>query len=324
MTLDSEPSPDQVSGMTERVNTLDLEPYADFSLFTPYGRRLQKQLKLKNWVMNQDGTYHPQEVPGPQDFEAWYACWRVYANVLLMITKTLTIAGQEVKRAIMTVAALEVYLEAFRKLVKAYPECWHLCAIAEDRCRGEHFPRLRRVLKDKHAKGQAPDFDVNLPWIAVMSAAAEDDRYWDEQVRRPAIDFLARGGSRGQKRPASEALEEPLDTPPKSKRQKKRERKEAVAEAKKQLVKDWEASPKMSKGDGKGKAAGKGKGKEQGEHPRRDSQGRYVTTREGTQICFGFQMGKCKGPCQQQRAHVCQICLQGHRTSDCTTKKNNY
>ena len=46
--LESEPSPDQGSGMKGRVNTLDLEPYADFSSVTPYGRRLQKQLKPKN------------------------------------------------------------------------------------------------------------------------------------------------------------------------------------------------------------------------------------------------------------------------------------
>ena len=42
VTLDSEPSPDQVSGMTERVNTLDLELHAGFSLCTPYGRRPQE------------------------------------------------------------------------------------------------------------------------------------------------------------------------------------------------------------------------------------------------------------------------------------------
>ena len=213
MAFDSEPSPDQVRGMTERVDTPDVEPYVDFSLFTPHGRRLQKQLELKSWVMNQDSTYHPQGAPGPQDFEAWYACWRIYTNAQLMITKTLTIAGQE-------------------------------------------------------------------------------------------------------RRPTSEALEELSETPTKSKRQKKLEKKEAAAEAKRQLTKDWEPLSKTSKEEGKGKAAGKGK--ERGEHPRRDRQGRYVTTREGTQICFGFQMRKCEGPCRQQRAHVCQTCLQGHRTSECT------
>ena len=41
-TLDPEPSPDQVKGVTERVNTLDLELHAGFSLCTPYGRRPQE------------------------------------------------------------------------------------------------------------------------------------------------------------------------------------------------------------------------------------------------------------------------------------------
>ena len=237
------------------------------------------------------------------------------------IAKTLTIADQEVKRAIRAPAALEVHLKAFRKLAKAYPKCWHTCATAKDRCRGEHFPRLRRVLKDKRAKEQTPDFDVNLPWISVMCVAAEDDRCRNEQVRRPAIDFLARGGSREQKRLASEALEEPLETLAESKRQKEREKKEVVAEAKRQLAKEWESPAKTNKGEGKGKATGKGK--EQGEHPRRDQQGRYATAREGTQIRGGSQLEKCKEPCQQQRIHVCQTCLQGHRTSECTEQKNN-
>ena len=158
--------------------------------------------------------------------------------MLFMITKTLTIAGQEVKLTITTAAAREVHLKAFRRLAKEYPKYWYICAIAEDRCRGERFPRLRRVLKDKHAEGQTPDFDFNLPWTSVMSVAAEDGRCRDEQVRRSTIDLLARGGSREQKRPTSETLEQPVKTPAKSKRQKKREKKEAVAEAKRQLVKD--------------------------------------------------------------------------------------
>ena len=113
-----------------------------------------------------------------------------------------------------------------------------------------------------------------------------------------------------------------METSTKSNRQKKHEKKEAVAEVKRQLAKNWESPVKTSKGEGKFKAAGKGK--EQGEHPRRDQQGRYVTAREGTQICCGFQLGKCKEPCQQQRIHVCQTCLQGHRTPGYTERKNNH
>ena len=112
-----------------------------------------------------------------------------------------------------------------------------------------------------------------------------------------------------------------MKTPAESKRQKKREKKEAVTEAKRQLVKDQEFPVKTGKEEEKGKAAGEGK--EQGEHPRRDQQGGYATTGEGTHIHVDFQMGERKGPCQQQRAHVCQTYLQGHWTSDCKEQKND-
>ena len=176
-TLDAEPTPDQVSAMTERLIQMDMEPYADFALFTPFGRRFQKQLKLKNWILDADGTYHPVEVPGPKDYDTWHACWRVYANCLLMIVKQVVRMGQSVNKVVMTLAALEKYQESFRKLAVDLPECWHLCAIAEDRCRAEHFQRLRRKLILAHAKGLAPDFDEDVPWIVVMEAAADDDKF---------------------------------------------------------------------------------------------------------------------------------------------------
>ena len=236
----------------------------------------------------------------------------------------------------MTVAALEIYQESFRKLVNSLPECWHLCAVAEDRCRAEHFPRLRRVLRDKHAKGLAPDYDESLPWISVMQAAAEDDRFWDEQVRRPATLFLARGGQRGQKRLSSQALEGPDQNPNgnsgnvgngnnggKSKRQKKLEKK-IQAEARKLNAQSSNESGGSGHSNSSGSQGGKGggqKGGGKGNHPRKDGQGRYLTTREGSQICFAFNLKKCTAPCPNGRAHVCQYCLQGHRSEECSNRK---
>ena len=328
-TYDAEPTPDQMSAMNERLITLDLEPYADFALFTPYGRRFQRQLKLKNWVMDKDGSYRPMDVPGPADYETWDACWRIYANCLLTIAKSVTLpSGQTVRKAVMTVAALEHYQECFRKLVASLPECWHLCAVAEDRCRGEHFPRLRRLLREKHSKGTFTDYDDNCPWISVMMVAADDDKFWDEQVRRPATLFLARGGQRGGKRQASEALNEGQgneapSTPRKSKRQRQMDRK-VEKEAKKLVSQQAEASATSESGGGAQGQQAQGKGGSKGDqsHPLKDKTGRFITTREGAQICFSFQEGKCKGPCPRGRQHVCQYCLQGHRNNDCKQKKN--
>ena len=51
------------------------------------------------------------------------------------------------KKAVATLAALEEYSEGFNTLRAEFPECWFLAVIAEDRCRGEHFNRIRRDLE---------------------------------------------------------------------------------------------------------------------------------------------------------------------------------
>ena len=73
-TYDAKHTPNQMSAMSERLITRDLEPYVDSALFTPYRRRSQRQPKLRNWAMDKDGGYHPMDVPGPADYGTRYAC----------------------------------------------------------------------------------------------------------------------------------------------------------------------------------------------------------------------------------------------------------
>ena len=47
-----------------------MEPYVGFSLLTPYGRRMAKVLRHRSWILQEDGTYKPIEVPGPDSFDA--------------------------------------------------------------------------------------------------------------------------------------------------------------------------------------------------------------------------------------------------------------
>ena len=59
----------------------------------------------------------------------------------------------------------------------------------------------------------------------------------------------------------------------------------------------------------------------QSRHPMKDRRGRFITTRDGQQICYAFsggERGECPEPCKNKRAHVCQKCLQPHRTAACT------
>ena len=64
-----EPTLEQVSAFNARVVTLQLAPYGDFSILTPFGRRMAKVLKHRAWLPNRDGTYRTVEVPGPDSYD---------------------------------------------------------------------------------------------------------------------------------------------------------------------------------------------------------------------------------------------------------------
>ena len=301
-----DPSPEQVAALSARILQFGLEPYADFSVLTPYGRRFQKRLRHRSWLLQENGAYLPVDVPGPGSWDAWEPCWKVYETVLLMLR-----TGPEPDAYVATPSALEAYFVAFQSLCRSFPEAWHLCVAAEDRCRAEHFPRLARRLAA--ATGTAPT------WSAVFIAAAEDDRYWSTEVRNPALGFLARGRRSGPPADPGSARDPP------SRRQQdqpvtKKQRQRAGRDGSKTGWKREYAPPPPPHAGGKG--GGKNKG--EGAHPRKDKKGLFVTTREGQDICFTWAKGErdgCAEPCQRQRAHVCQHCLQPHRNAACGRRR---
>eukprot|EP00971_Amphidinium_carterae_P076642 1513808-Amphidinium_carterae.2 len=78
-----------------------------------------------SWVLQEDGSYRPADVPGPPDFVSWAACYKVYCAALLMLRYadgTCVVCPQ----------TLEVYFEKFRELVSEKLEFWFLCVTAED------------------------------------------------------------------------------------------------------------------------------------------------------------------------------------------------
>ena len=204
-------------------------------------------------------------------------------------------SGPEVP--VLTPSASETYLEAFRELSREHPECWYLCCRAEDRCRAEHVPRVGRLLAQE--LGRQPS------WSEVFIAAAQDDRYWDKEVRRPALGFLARGNA--NKRPGADAVPDVPDTHP-AERPPKKQRAQHPA--------GGGAGGHQGQGGGKSKRTKK-RGANTGGHPRRSSDGKYQTSREGDELCYKFSKGgaeACPSPCPNGRAHLCQLCLQPHRT----------
>ncbi|CAJ1365705.1 unnamed protein product [Effrenium voratum] len=198
---EADPTMEQVTGMVAKVVEREESPYADFSVLTPYGKEMQKQMKTRSWLLQEDGTWKGVDVPGPPNYSSWLKCWRVYRTVLLMLKHKP--AGTDLPLPVVNIAALEEYSDKIAELQAEFPECWHLVWQAEDKCRRDDFERIRRSLTRARVEGRLPmnlTFKPEQPWVGVFTYAARDGEYWAKNVIRPAQTFLARGGA-GRKMP---------------------------------------------------------------------------------------------------------------------------
>ena len=170
---DVEPSVEQISALAQVVAS-DLTPYADFSLWGPFGKRMVGKLSFQAWNFQPDGTWHRKELPGPPSFEHWWSSFRVLRTAILL----LDLAPPE---------HLDNYGEMVRTFANQYgPQSWYLVYQADTRMRSEHFERLRRVAE----RGAYPGFDPAKHWYTVFKLAIEDKLWWDEHLHRPAVLFL--------------------------------------------------------------------------------------------------------------------------------------
>ncbi|CAJ1446546.1 unnamed protein product [Effrenium voratum] len=311
-----EPSPDQIAALKVRILDLGLSPYADFGLFVNFQHRFSKSLKFLNHILQPDGTFRAVEVPGPPNFDAWMSSWRVFENALLMFT--VEVAGT--KRPVVTAAALDEYRDAFSELAARYPESWHLLVTAEDRCRAEHFPRLRRQLEADHLSGLAPSFNPATPWEMVFRRAARERDYWDRHVREPALLFRT-SKHKGQPGGTGSALDRVGGEAGKTKKGNRPSQKERL---RKQVAKlrDESAPPPPAPVGKRPKGGAKGESRKGG--PKRDSQGRFTTDREGRPICFGFNDGTCTGICCKGMLHICQADTGGKRPAAADSEEGGH
>ena len=102
-----------------------------------------------------------------------------------------------------------------------------------------------------------------------------------------------------------------------------RRRKEIGAEKKAAKVPGTAlAGGDASPGGGGGQGASQSQGG--GGHPKSQN-GKYITSREGVEICFTFAKNgrdACPEPCRNKRAHLCQLCLGVHRNEECNRANN--
>ena len=191
---EEEPTAAQVAGLRKRVVVLKQAPYTDFGVWVPFGRRALKQQKFRVYTPLGDGSFLMKEMPGPQNFQQWQACWRVFKTACLML-------------GIVSLTALLNYEKMIERLVIQWPNAWGLICQAEDKARAEKLEKIRRnfVAEAGRGKTMPADWDADSPWTCCLQTLTRDDTFWSEQVRHPAVSWLAAGG-RGAPVAAAEAI----------------------------------------------------------------------------------------------------------------------
>ena len=175
------PTNEQLSALNVRVIVQLGSPYVDFAVFAPYARKTTRAHRFTAYLPQPHGSWLAKEIPGPTNYQAWLYCWRVFRVACLMLK-----------------VAHEMPLERkIEKLATQWPTAWHLVCLAEDKCRFEHFNRLQSRIVFDISLGRAapPMWDADSPWSAIFLKTAEDDEtYWDDNIRHPAMSWLAHGG----------------------------------------------------------------------------------------------------------------------------------
>jgi hypothetical protein len=129
---------------------------ADFAIFGPYGDRTERCTKFMDYVPGPNNAFRMKEVPGAPHLDGWLECWKVFRTGAIM-------------DSLATLATLDKYSAAFSKLARRYPDCWHIAARADQRCRAEFWIEERRRLEEFHETNPSMStLDVLMPWDAVI------------------------------------------------------------------------------------------------------------------------------------------------------------
>ena len=180
-TPESDVSPDQLSALKQVLES-GAVPFADFSVFGPFGlRRLRKQTFMAYHLNVATGEWSKRELPGPADFHSWYQDWKCFRTGMLLL---------EACQA----EHLDAYSEFIRGQVAQFSdEAWWLICRADSRLRSEHLERIRRTLRAAPAFG----FTEATPWSACFAAAINDSDFWTRELSTPATLWLARNKREG-------------------------------------------------------------------------------------------------------------------------------
>ena len=180
---DAEPTTEQLSCIGHLL-AQGAPPYADFSVFGPFGHRLMKRIKLNGLTIDRDGSLKSMELYGPSNLGIWLSSYTVLQTILIM-------------QDAVDLGHLQKYRAHIERMAERYgARVWSVIYQADVRCRLEHMERIRRTLQNDHDKakqaGGTTDFDEARPWNLVWMKAASDETFWREEVNEPALLILAK------------------------------------------------------------------------------------------------------------------------------------
>jgi hypothetical protein len=278
---------------------------ADFAIFGPYGDRTERCTKFMDYIPGPNNAWRMKEVPGAPHLDGWLECWRVFRTGAIM-------------EGLASPATLDKYSAAFTKMARRYPDCWHLAARADQRCRAEFWVEERRRLEEFHDTNPAMStLNPLMSWDAVIrsSVTSLDGRdFWTREFTDLVNHFKNSGGQTID--PSAGAAQR--------------------ANLRRVMGKGGDGGgDREARGD-KGNAKGdkgsygkapKGGGKAKktpynvpdGGKDGRKPDGLYFNDHHGNQLCFTWnrQENGCQKVCPNKRTHACEYCRGAHRGINC-------
>ena len=157
---DGRPSDAQISAMANWIrpqpNGSLQPPFAEFAVFGPFHGRNARLRQFTAHVLTRDGTWSHRLLRSPPSFQQWSACWKVYANTLIMLD-------------VAKIGQLQQYYSGISRLFALYPKDWPSIAAYDEEMRSEIWPRLQQELADGTL--DAPTgHDFARPWGTIIAS----------------------------------------------------------------------------------------------------------------------------------------------------------
>ena len=172
--MKSEEVTDDQLSVLGALTRVGIAPYADFGVWKPsFGQRAAKNLKFTSHFLDHTGAWRCKEIP----FSTWEACWRVFRTAAIMCD-------------IATPAVLDRYAARFKERVDRFSDSWHLCVLADTRCRSELWEaEYRRQAQFHESNPEISAFVPSRPWNSVIKATSNDRDFWKEELEDKVADF---------------------------------------------------------------------------------------------------------------------------------------